>query len=165
MFSPRPKADGAETFRLPRLGSWVLIATVGAFFWSGVHFRAEEFDQPVGALLILEKAFRANNADAFRSLLRAESKVFISSNSLGMTSSYYGRDQIFFIVRNRFRSIKTLSFKLSGENRLPERARELRTIGRWLYRDGRGQETWAEIEFSLAKRDDVWYLREIRQKH
>ena len=164
MVPARAKNTRPESSPRPQRALWVLLLTCGLSVCINPSLPAEEFDRPLGALQVLEQAFRTNNPTTLRSLLKSESKIFISSPALGMSPSYYGRDQIFFIVRDRFRSNKTISFVLSGEKRLPERARELRTLGRWRYRDSRGRETWAEIEFSLARRDKAWYLREIRQK-
>src|SRR6266581_7155846 len=116
------------------------------------------------ALSVLAQAFREEDAEVLRPLLRGEHKLYVVSPSLGLRKGYYSPDQIFLILRDLFRTHTTVEFSFAPRD--PSRAeesQELTVVGYWTFRQAPSAERRTAFALTLAQRPGGWDLRELRE--
>lgn len=111
----------------------------------------------------LARCFRTGNPEHLRPLLPAKEKVHAISAALGLKSGYYGSDQIYFLLKDAFRSQTTRTFHFIRGTDFPPDARHLIAVARWTYRKGESGDLVAEITFDLVRHDGTWAVQEIRE--
>ena len=116
------------------------------------------------ALSVLAKAFREEDAEALRPLLKGEHKLYVVSPSLGLRKGYYSPDQIFLILRDLFRTRTTVEFRFAPRDPCrPEEPQELTVVGHWTFRQAAAAERRTALALTLARRPGGWDLRELRE--
>ncbi len=85
------------------------------------------------------------------------------SVSLGLKPGYYGSYQIYFLLKDVFRSQTTRTFHFIRGADFPPDTRRLITVARWTYRKGESGDLVADITFDLVRRDGTWAIQEIRE--
>ena len=116
------------------------------------------------ALSVLAQAFREEDAEALRPLLKGEHKLYVVSPSLGLRKGYYSPDQIFLIFRDLFRTHTTVQFRFAPRDASPpEEPQELTVVGYWTFRQAPSAERRTAFALTLAQRPGGWDLRAVRE--
>ncbi len=107
--------------------------------------------------------FKEGDPDLLRPLLPEKEKIHAFSAALGLKPGYYGSDQIYFLLKDIFRSQTTRAFHFVRGADFPPNARRVIAVARWTYRKGESGDLVAEITFDLIRRDGTWAIQEIRE--
>jgi hypothetical protein len=118
----------------------------------------------------ISEAFRAGNPEPLTSLLPEGSKVFISLEHFQGNAGYYGRDQVYFILREMFSDLRTVRFNLrqqSGVGNPPPRGQKpsqtAHCVGDWKYSRQQGPETDTQMLFVLYQKNSRWSITQLRE--
>jgi len=116
------------------------------------------------ALAMLAEAFREEDAEALRPLLKGEHKLQVVSPSLGLRKGYYSPDQILLIFRDLFRTRTTVEFRFEPRDpSRPEDPQELTAVGHWTFRQAPPTDRRVTLVLTLVQRTGGWDLRELRE--
>lgn len=116
------------------------------------------------AVEAITETFRSGRTGPLRPLLSPAGKVYISSGSLAASPSFYSRDQVEALLRQAFRQIKSLHFRIEVKRSRGADPGESVILcpATWRYAE-KGTRKETRLRFLLARRAEGWALSEIRE--
>ncbi len=170
--SRHPARRGACVRRHPAL----LAALLVAVFLAPAGAIAEDMDQGSDArraeaslaepMSRIAQAFRTGRAESLATLLPVHAKTYLALQRGGATG-FFGRDQVFLILRQVFGENATLRFDIRPKNAGRGGARDAAPIvycvGAWSFRRKDGRSGDSQFLFALSTTRQGWALVEIRE--
>ncbi len=116
------------------------------------------------SMAVIGTAFREANAAHLKPLMPAGGKVFLTLDTLGDETGYFGSDQIFYIFQRIFRTRGTVTFNISVQGEATRGKKgQAYCVGSWSFRTRDDEVNQCQIFFVLAERNGHWSLVKIRE--
>jgi hypothetical protein len=128
----------------------------------------EELDHqtaPTGPLRVfaaLEAAWAAGDAEALMELLDPEEKVSLAFSQGGLRGGRFNRDQAYFLLKDLLEFSNTERFEFEKYWNLEEGGRTPYAVAVHEFRMNDAASHTDQVYISLRRRDDSWYVGEIR---
>jgi hypothetical protein len=128
----------------------------------------EELDEravrsgPLRVFAALEAAWAEGDADALTDLLDPGEKVSRSFSKGGLRGGRFNRDQAYFLLKDLLEFSRTERFEFEKYWNLEEGGRTPYAVAVHEFRMNDGASHRDQVYISLRRRDDSWYVGEIR---
>jgi hypothetical protein len=117
---------------------------------------------PLAVFAALEEAWAEGEAEILVSLLDPEEKVGLSFSTGGPRGGWFNRDQAYFLLKDLLEFSRTERFAFEKYWNLESNGRSPYAVAVHEFRMNDGATHTDQVYISLRRRDDTWYVGEIR---
>lgn len=117
---------------------------------------------PLRVFAALETAWIEGDAEALMELLDPVEKVSLSFSKGGLRGGRFNRDQAYFLLKDLLEFSRTERFEFEKYWNLEEGGRTPYAVAVHEFRMNDGASHSDQVYISLRRRDDSWYVGEIR---
>ena len=122
----------------------------------------EELTGPLAVFARFEAAWAEGEVEGLLEALDPEEKVRIEFTRGGPRGGYFNRDQAFFLLKDMFAFSRTDRFEFEKYWNLDSEGRSPYAVAVREFRPNDGAEHEDRVYLSLRRRDDTWWIGEIR---